>query len=168
MELVEVVLYVRDMDRAIGFYRDTLDLPVAYESAGWTTFRTGACTLALHATERREPGAAEPDPTFLVADAAMERQRLIAAGVDVTEIRRPVGRTATEAPPASLLERLAPERWDRAYRPRGPAPTPRAAVAEVDEGARRPSSTHRCGRWSATTTICLPICSSCGLRYGLT
>ena len=83
-------LYVRDMDRAVGFYRDTLDLPVAYESAGWTTFRTGACTLALHATERRELGAAEPDPTFLVADAAMERQRLIAAGVDVTEIRRPV------------------------------------------------------------------------------
>lgn len=90
MELVEVVLYVRDMDRAVGFYRDTLDLPVAYESAGWTTFRTGACRLALHATERRELGAAEPDPTFLVADAAMERQRLIAAGVDVTEIRQPV------------------------------------------------------------------------------
>lgn len=65
MELVEVVLYVRDMDRAVGFYRDTLDLPVAYESAGWTTFRTGACTLALHATERRELGAAEPDPLSL-------------------------------------------------------------------------------------------------------
>jgi predicted enzyme related to lactoylglutathione lyase len=90
VELVEVVLYVRDMERAVGFYRDTLHVPVDYESAGWTTFRTGACTLALHATERRTLGAAEPDPTFLVDDAAMERQRLIAAGVDVTEIRRPV------------------------------------------------------------------------------
>ncbi len=78
------------MERAIGFYRDTLDLPVEHESAAWTTFRTGACTPALHATERREPGAAEPDPTFLVANAATERQRLISGGVDVTEIRRPV------------------------------------------------------------------------------
>ena len=90
VELVEVVLYVRDMERAVGFYREALDMPVDYESAGWTTFRTGACTLALHATERRTLGAAEPDPTFLVANDAMERQRLIAASVDVTEIRRPV------------------------------------------------------------------------------
>ena len=90
MQLVEVVVYVREMERAIRFYRDTLGLEVAFESPGWTTFRTGACTLALHATERRELGAAEPDPTFLVADVAAERARLAGAGVEVTEIREPV------------------------------------------------------------------------------
>ena len=90
MELVEVVVYVKDMQRAIRFYRDTLGLELAFESPGWTTFRTGSCTLALHATDRREPGAAEPDPTFRVADAAAERARLAAAGVDVTEMREPV------------------------------------------------------------------------------
>jgi catechol 2,3-dioxygenase-like lactoylglutathione lyase family enzyme len=90
MELVEVVLYVRDMERATAFYRDLLRLELDYESDHWTTFRTGACTLALHLAERREPGSGEPDPTFLVADAAAERERLAAAGVEVSEIREPV------------------------------------------------------------------------------
>jgi catechol 2,3-dioxygenase-like lactoylglutathione lyase family enzyme len=93
VELVEVVLYVSDMERAIRFYRDTLGLELEYESAGWTTFRTGACTLALHAVAAREPGTAEPDPTFLVADVAAERARLVGAGVEVTEIREPVAGT---------------------------------------------------------------------------
>jgi len=90
VKLVEVVLYVRDMERAIRFYRDELGLKLDFESEGWTTFRTGACTLALHATEQREPGTAEPDPTFLVADPDSERARLAGAGVEVTEIREPV------------------------------------------------------------------------------
>ena len=83
MELVEVVLYVRDMEWATRFYRETLGLEPDYESEHWTTFRTGACTLALH------PGTAEPDPTFRVADAEAERERLAAGGADVTEIREP-------------------------------------------------------------------------------
>jgi catechol 2,3-dioxygenase-like lactoylglutathione lyase family enzyme len=90
MELVEVIVYVRDMERAIEFYRDTLGLEVDFETPYWTTFRTGACTLALHAAERRDPGAGEPDPTFLVANVAAERGRLGAAGVEVSEIRQPV------------------------------------------------------------------------------
>ena len=89
-ELVEVVLYVRDMGRAIRFYRDTPGLELNFESEGWTTFRTGACTLALHATEVREPGTGDPDPTFLVADADAERARLAGEGVEVSEIREPV------------------------------------------------------------------------------
>jgi catechol 2,3-dioxygenase-like lactoylglutathione lyase family enzyme len=93
VELVEVVLYVRDMQRSIDFYRDTLGLQAAYESASWTTFATGHCTLALHAVEVREPGVAEPDPTFVVDDAAAERARLDHAGVTVTELREPVAGT---------------------------------------------------------------------------
>ena len=90
MELVEVVVYVRDMGRAISFYRDTLGLQVEFESAGWTTFRTGACALALHATDDRRVGTAEPDPTFVVQDVDAERARLRRAGVEVGEIREPV------------------------------------------------------------------------------
>jgi catechol 2,3-dioxygenase-like lactoylglutathione lyase family enzyme len=78
------------MRRAVRFYRDTLGLEVAHESDRWTTFHTGACTLGLHAIENRELGRAEPDPTFLVSDATVERTRLAVAGVDVTEIREPV------------------------------------------------------------------------------
>ena len=89
MELVEVIVYVRDMERAIAFYRDTLGLELEFESPNWSSFRTGACTFALHATERREPGLGEPDPTFSVTDPDAERERLAGAGVDVSEIREP-------------------------------------------------------------------------------
>jgi catechol 2,3-dioxygenase-like lactoylglutathione lyase family enzyme len=84
VELVEVVVYTQDMERATAFYRDTLGLEPDFESEHWTTFRTGACTLALHA------GSEAPDPTFEVIDADAERARLAAAGVDVTEVREPV------------------------------------------------------------------------------
>src|SRR5215216_5735347 len=90
VDLVEVVLYVRDMRRAVSFYRDTLGLEVAHESDVCTTFQTGACTLALHAIEHRELDRDEPEPTFHVSDATSERARLAGAGVDVTEIREPV------------------------------------------------------------------------------
>ena len=93
MELVEVVVYVTDMQRAIGFYRDTVGLGVDFESEHWTTFRTGGCTLALHATDRREPGSGEPDPTFLVDDAEAQRARFATEGVEVGEIREPVSGT---------------------------------------------------------------------------
>jgi predicted enzyme related to lactoylglutathione lyase len=84
VELVEVVVYTRDMERVIAFYRDVLGLEPDFESPHWTTFRTGVCTFALHA------GSEAPDPTFQVGDAAAERDRLMAAGVEVTEIREPV------------------------------------------------------------------------------
>jgi predicted enzyme related to lactoylglutathione lyase len=83
MELVEVVVYTQDMARATAFYRDALGLEPDFESSHWTTFRTGACTLALHA------GSEAPDPTFLVDDLDATRESLEAAGVDVTEIREP-------------------------------------------------------------------------------
>jgi predicted enzyme related to lactoylglutathione lyase len=83
VELVEVVVYTQDMSRAIEFYRDTLGLQPTFESEHWTTFSTGACTLALHA------GTQAPDPTFLVDDLDAARNSLEAAGVSVTEIREP-------------------------------------------------------------------------------
>jgi catechol 2,3-dioxygenase-like lactoylglutathione lyase family enzyme len=89
VDLVEVVLYVRDMPRAVSFYREVLGLAVDDQSPHWTTFRTGACTLALHASEDRRVGSGEPDPTFLVADAATERARLALLGVEVSELREP-------------------------------------------------------------------------------
>ena len=89
MELVEVIVYVRDMERAVAFYRDVLGLELDFESPYWTTFQTGACTFALHKSDRRDHGTAEPDPTFRVADVEAERQRLAEAGVEITGIRDP-------------------------------------------------------------------------------
>jgi predicted enzyme related to lactoylglutathione lyase len=88
--LGEVIVYVSDMDAALGFYRDVLGLEADYVSEHWTTFRTGECSFCLHPIARREPGVGEPDPTFMVDDLDGEHARLAAAGVEVTEIREPV------------------------------------------------------------------------------
>jgi lactoylglutathione lyase len=39
------------MKRAVSFYRDTLGLPLKFESPGWTEFATEGATLELHASK---------------------------------------------------------------------------------------------------------------------
>jgi lactoylglutathione lyase len=48
VKLSYVIEFVGDMDRAVKFYRDTLGLPLKFESPGWSEFATGDTTLALH------------------------------------------------------------------------------------------------------------------------
>jgi catechol 2,3-dioxygenase-like lactoylglutathione lyase family enzyme len=64
VELVEVVVYTRDMARATAFYRDTLGLEPDYESEHWTTFRTGACTLAC-TPDRKHPTQPSRSPIWI-------------------------------------------------------------------------------------------------------
>jgi lactoylglutathione lyase len=45
-----VMVRVSDMRRSVVFYRDTLGIPLKFESPGWSEFETGATTLALHAS----------------------------------------------------------------------------------------------------------------------
>jgi lactoylglutathione lyase len=52
-----IMVNVTDMTRSVAFYRDTLGLPLKFESPGWSEFETGASTLALHAVSSR--GAAD-------------------------------------------------------------------------------------------------------------
>jgi len=42
------MVVVSDMTRSVAFYRDTLGIPLKFESPDWTEFQTGATTLALH------------------------------------------------------------------------------------------------------------------------
>jgi lactoylglutathione lyase len=51
-----VIVFVSDMSRAVVFYRDTLGLPMRFESPGWTEFATEGATLALHAAEKASSG----------------------------------------------------------------------------------------------------------------
>lgn len=51
MRLKYVIVFVSDMKRAVAFYRDTLELPLKFESPAWTEFATLGATLALHVTE---------------------------------------------------------------------------------------------------------------------
>ncbi|HTT82766.1 MAG TPA: VOC family protein [Rhizomicrobium sp.] len=58
--LTYVMKFVADMDRAVRFYRDTLGLPLKFQSPGWSEFSTGDVTLALHpASDRKPAGSVE-------------------------------------------------------------------------------------------------------------
>jgi catechol 2,3-dioxygenase-like lactoylglutathione lyase family enzyme len=58
--LTYVMKFVSDMERAVRFYRDTLGLPLKFQSPGWSEFSTGDVTLALHpATEKKPAGSVE-------------------------------------------------------------------------------------------------------------
>ena len=47
-QLDYAMVVVSDMRRSVEFYRDTLGIPLKFESPDWTEFLTGTTTLALH------------------------------------------------------------------------------------------------------------------------
>lgn len=53
-----VIVFVSDMKRSVGFYRDVLGLPLKFESPHWTEFANEGTTIALHPTDVIVPGAA--------------------------------------------------------------------------------------------------------------
>src|ERR1700736_4787926 len=55
MKLSYTIKFVADMNRAVKFYRDTLGLPLKFESPGWSEFATGETTLALHPASEKNP-----------------------------------------------------------------------------------------------------------------
>jgi lactoylglutathione lyase len=54
-KLIYVIKYVADMGRSVAFYRDTIRLPLKFESPHWTEFATGDTTLALHLANDDHP-----------------------------------------------------------------------------------------------------------------
>jgi lactoylglutathione lyase len=59
-KLTYVIEFVEDMRRAVEFYRDTIGLPLKFESPGWSEFSTGETTFALHpASATNPPGKIE-------------------------------------------------------------------------------------------------------------
>jgi catechol 2,3-dioxygenase-like lactoylglutathione lyase family enzyme len=60
MRMAYVMKFVSDMDAAVAFYRDTLGLPLKFQTPGWSEFATGETTLALHiASAENSAGACE-------------------------------------------------------------------------------------------------------------
>jgi len=55
MQVSYMIVFVSDMKRAVSFYRDSLGLPLKFESPGWTEFETEGATLALHASKSSDP-----------------------------------------------------------------------------------------------------------------
>jgi predicted enzyme related to lactoylglutathione lyase len=87
-DLAFIAYSVRDVPAAIAFYRDILGLtPGDVFTEHWAEFDVGATTFGIGNGEPLGiiPGSSFA-ATFEVDDAAAERERLLAAGVPVTEI----------------------------------------------------------------------------------
>ena len=65
--LTYVMKFVTDMDKAVSFFRDTLGLPLKFQSPGWSEFQTGEVTLALHPANEKKP-AGSVELGFQIAD----------------------------------------------------------------------------------------------------
>lgn len=94
--LVEIILYVADMQAQVEFYRDVLGLRLAhpagltdYSDQHWVVFETGACKLALHSGGQAQAAAGLPKLVFAIADIVSARAELAARGLTLDEIFSP-------------------------------------------------------------------------------
>jgi len=55
MQLNYAIKFVSDMDAAVRFYRDTLELPLLFQSPFWSEFDTGETKIALHPASDENP-----------------------------------------------------------------------------------------------------------------
>ncbi|MBE9473946.1 MAG: hypothetical protein IMY85_03580 [Chloroflexi bacterium] len=93
-EIMEIILYVEDMNGQVSFYRDKLGFKVKtsqestdYSNEFWVELDTGSCSLALHAGGKCRFGADAPKFVFRVSDILAARQSLIDQEVKMGEIR---------------------------------------------------------------------------------
>ena len=93
-EIMEVILYVEDMNGQVSFYRDKFGFEIKnptglddYSSEFWVELDTGNCSLALHAGGKRRFGADAPKFVLRVEDILEARQLLLDQEVEMGEIR---------------------------------------------------------------------------------
>lgn len=76
------IVFVSDMTRAVSFYRDTLGMPLKFETPGWTEFATEGATFALHASKSATPDDDDLPPGrcrpgFAVPDLDVFHRRMV-------------------------------------------------------------------------------------------
>ena len=93
-DLMEVILYVEDMNAQAAFYSHKLGFEITYPQGidnfadqMWVTLNTGSCTLALHGGGKRRFGTDAPKIVFRVDDILAAREELTNRGVELGEVR---------------------------------------------------------------------------------
>ncbi|WP_420643416.1 VOC family protein [Candidatus Leptofilum sp.] len=92
--LIEIIVYVADMDAQVQFYRDVFELAVmypaeldSYADQYWVTLDAGGVILALHGGGQGRLGADTPKIVFGVDNIHAARAELVRKGVSVDEVR---------------------------------------------------------------------------------
>lgn len=92
--LMEVILYVQDMNTEVEFYSNKLGFKISYPQGVddyadqmWVTLNTGLCTLALHGGGKRRHGADSPKIVFQADNILAAREELIQKGVELGDVR---------------------------------------------------------------------------------
>lgn len=95
MQLFKVIVYVKDMDAMVRFYRDSLGLSISwptgrenYAGEHWVAFDAEGSTLALHSGGAGASGTPSRFG-FQVRGIAVHRDWLIKCGVECGEVRSP-------------------------------------------------------------------------------
>jgi len=115
-----VILYVADLEAAVAFYRDVLELPFKFAEHGYAEFATEGTRFGLFERSRvpdllgREAGPGGPDAevVFVVDDVDAWHSRFRDAGVAILSgpVDRPWGhRTLHVADPDGHVVELAQE-----------------------------------------------------------
>lgn len=84
--LAYVILYVKDADKSLPFYRDTLGMKVKVAEKGWVELEAGQTTLALHTedpSKKGTRGVGQPNICFGVEDIYATYEALKAKGVKI-------------------------------------------------------------------------------------
>ena len=92
--LFQIILYVKDMESEVRFYRDVIGLLVVYpqdlladfSKEMWVEFDAGGCSLALHGGVQ-EPPDDKHEIIFKVENLAQARMEILNAGIQIAEIR---------------------------------------------------------------------------------
>jgi lactoylglutathione lyase len=91
------IVYVKNAQQSLAFYRDVLGLKVKVDSPDWVELETGATTVALHSEDRNKPITRGNNTVlvFTVEDVFAAHEALKAAGARVTEAPKVVCETPT-------------------------------------------------------------------------
>jgi len=88
MRVSYAIVFVSDMKRSVAFWRDTIGLPLRFETPVWTEFATEGATLALHVSEQagspdegEDPPAGRCRPGLAVPDLDAFHRRMVEHGV---------------------------------------------------------------------------------------
>ena len=86
-----VIHYVSDMKRATAFYREVFEVPVTFESPGWTVLDFESITLALHILHDEMGEAPIPHAglNFKVDSIEAMQARIESHGGELFELREP-------------------------------------------------------------------------------